>query len=186
MQRPEKRSEAGQTLFSLDSLIKSQEKYLKNMNVTVKRNSEINSEHSEVTFSPDTSFWDKEFGIFSAADIGKPSLYSRYRVEKSDSSELQYTNYFAVDPAINGTTLMSVGRDSLNRIVMIRVVQQNKNPVFHRKRNMILNFRNAPSLNHNIISGYHVEGYQKMLFRKRTDYKVNVQLKRDESVSYAP
>ena len=182
MQRPEKRSETGRTLFSLDSLVKSQEKYLKRMDVTVIRNSEINSNHNEITFSPDTSFWDKELGIFSSADIGKPSLYSRYRIEKSDSTGLMYTNYIAIDPAINGTTLMAVGRDSSDRIVRIMVLQQEKNKIFRRRRNMILNFRDDPSAGYNIISGYHVKGYQKMLLRKRTDYTVTVQLKRNGSV----
>ena len=177
MKRPEKRSDAVPTLFSLDSLVKSQEKYLKRMDVTVIRNSGINSDHNEVTFSPDTSFWNKEFGIFSSADIGKPSLYSRYKIEKSDSSGLMYTNYIAVDPAINGTTFMSVVRDSLNRIIRIKVIQQEKNLIFHRSRNMILNFKNDPTTEHNIISGYNVYGYQKMLLRKQTDYFVDVKLK---------
>ena len=176
MKQPETRSEAGKTLFSLDSLVKSQEKYLKGMDITVNRSSGINSDHNQVTFRPDTSFWNKELGIFSAADIGKPSLYGRYQVEKSDSSGLTVTNYKAIDPAINGTTFMSVARDSLNRIVRIMVVQQEKNPIFRRSRNMILNFRNAPSTGHNIISGYNVEGFQKMLLRKKTGYFVDVNL----------
>ena len=152
------------------------------MDVTVIRNSDINNEYNEVTFQADTSFWNKELGIFSAADIGKPSLFSRYRIVKSDSSGLMYTDYVAVDPAINGTMLMSVGRDSLNRIVRIKVIQKEKNLIFSRSRNMILNFSRDPATGYNIISGYRVKGYQKMSLRKRTDYKVTVQLKRNEPV----
>ena len=177
MQRPEKRSETGRTLFSLDSLVQSQEKYLKSMDVTVLRKSGINSDSDVVTFRPDTSFWKNEMSIFSAADIGKPSLYNRYRMETTDSSGLLYTNYEAIDPAINGTTLMSVGRDGSGRIVRIHVIQQEKNFIFKRRRNMNLDFSQAPLSRYNILSGYRVTGFQKMLLRKRTDYRVTVQLK---------
>jgi hypothetical protein len=182
MQRPEKRSETGKTLFSLDSLIASQEVFLKKMDVTVIRDAGVNDSHDNVSFRPDTSFWDKELGIFSAADIGKPSLYSRYRIEKSDSSGLLFTNYLTVDPEIDGTSFLSVARDSAGHTVRIEINQQEKNYIFRRKRNMILNFRNDPASGYNILSGYKVTGYQKMLLKKSVNYNLNVLLKWDDPV----
>lgn len=164
------------TLFSLDSLINKQEHYLKNRNVTIHRDSRINGKQDKVTFSPDTAFWKNELGVISSADIGKPSLYDRYKIGKSDSAGLSITEYEALDPAVNGTVLMKIGRDRAGNIVQIDVRQQDKSLIFRSGRYMNLGFEHDTISDKYILKHYRVSGFQKMILRKKVVYDLDVSL----------
>lgn len=165
-----------QRFFSLTDLISEQTRYLDNLKVTVNRQSEINGERDEVFFKADSAFWSKEFGIFSSADINKPSLLDRYKIIESDSSGLHFIKYSATEPGINGTAFLSVGRDAEGKIGEINLRVQEKNLIYHSERNMLMNFQANPLSGKNIIKDYRISGYQKIILRKKIQYEIKVSI----------
>ncbi len=176
IRKPENNALVDNNLFNLDSLITGQIQSLKKLNVTVDRESNMNGNSDKVNFKPDTAFWHKEFEIFIAADIDKPALSGMYSISRSDSAGINFVNYNSINPKIDGTSRLSIGRDSAGRIVKVIIIEQNRSLIFRGIRNMVMNLQYNKAIGKNIISGYRVFGYQKIILRKKVNYNINVSL----------
>ena len=164
--------------FSLTDVLSGQSKYLEKLNLTVNRQSEINGKREEVFFKPDSSFWNKEFKIFEAADIDKPSLWDRYRINKSDSAGLQIVNYSAINPRLGGTVFLSAVRDTEGNLLDLAIRVKDKNLIYRSERLLNMKFQPYPSAGKYLLMEYTVTGYQKIILRKKIEYAIHVTLDR--------
>ncbi len=173
-EKPKTRNNTQNVLFSLDSLFQGQVREMKGRSLGVSRISEINGRQDSVYFRPDTAFWRKEFSVITAADIGKPSLYDRYRKSETDSSGRKSMIYTALDPKINGTSYMSVSRDDSGNIFRIQIHEQEKGLIYRSSRIIVLDFRNDPGRRTVLLSRYSIRGTQKIFLRKKVNYRIRV------------
>jgi len=111
--------------------------------------------------------WAKELELFIQTDLNKPAFIQSYRVDSSSIS-VKYILKNTEKLPVKYLTISRVGENGIS----IEAFVSNENYLYQTERHLTL------SLKSNEVSGYQVEGFQKIVFGDRKIFKINGVIKR--------
>ncbi len=160
--------------FDLKGLLEEQIILLDSLRPSVKKTTYIDAVEETQSFQLDSTGWAREMEIFFEVDINDPILKDAYQIkEKSHEDSLRSVLYEA--KALDNTEIKFLEVIYLSETDIpryIRAVFAEKNALYDSRRSLKLEFQKYKDLN--ILSGYSIEGAQKMLLKDTILYKVQV------------
>jgi len=157
-----------------DSLINIQVQGLLYAKVTINKTSFINGNSDSTSFVPDSLKLANELDIFRQIDLINKPLYLRaYEIkegEKDTKSNLLIRSYTTRLPS-PVPFVKFYFTPSGRELKKIETVFHEENTLYSTKRNLILKFEDNGS---RLLSGYHVEGVQKMILSDTVSFSVDV------------
>ena len=151
--------------FDLKGLIEIQIKTLNTQKPLVQKTI-LMSGKSE-SQSVKTIDWAKELELFIQMDLNKPAFIQSYQVDSSSMSvkyELKDTEKLPV----KYLTISRVGENGLS----VEALVSNENYLYQTERHLKLSLKN------NKIDDYQIEGFQKIVFGDRKEFKINGVIRR--------
>ena len=146
--------------YDLKGLIERQIEKLKSEKSKVRKDVLVNENAENQTI--DSLDWAKELEFFTQADLNKPAFVSSYRVDSS-SMGVQYI--------LKETEKLPVKSLSINRLgeggVIIEAQISNDNYLYQTQRHLTL------SINEGQLVDYQIDGFQKVVFGKKKNFKVS-------------
>lgn len=151
--------------FDLKGLIESQIKTL-NIQKPLVQKSILIAEKSENQVVK-TIDWAKEFEFFIQADLNKPAFTQSYRVD-SLSTGVKYTLKETEKLPVKYLNITKIGAE----VIGIQALVKNENYLYETERYLKLSFKN------NQVIDYQINGYQKIIFGDKKNFKINGVIKR--------
>lgn len=174
---PAKRN-TGTELFSIDSLITAQARYLSGKKVTITKVSSINAKNDQMATTPkDTSAWRKELEIFTTLDlINKPLNRSLYKIERiQDSKSNLNIKAFSTTEKLPVRYLKIYYHQNMDRIRKIEAEYDESNALFSGSRFLSMEFSQRDDKA--VLTSYKVIGGQKMFLDDTVQYSIKTLLK---------
>ena len=157
--------------YDLKGLLDRQLVLLDSINPTAEKITVIDGNTQKQSIQLDSAGWKSEMQIFYSADINEPILKDAYEKTEEITDSLKVVNY----EAKNGknteierlTVFYNVKEDEPFRIA---AVFKEKNALYDSKRllQLFINNQTKPAL----LTGYEIEGLQKMLMKDTVFYKI--------------
>ena len=146
--------------YDLKGLVERQIEALKSEKPKVQKDISVNevAENQMV----DSLDWSKELDFFIQADLNKPAFVSSYRVDSSSMG----VRYFLKETENLPVKFLEVNRMGEDD-VEIRALVTNNNYLYDTERNLRL------SLKQGQLIDYQIDGFQKVVFGKQKNFKVN-------------
>lgn len=169
---PPTTDEAEWAAFNLTAYLQEQRQKLEAERPMVLKSVAAQGQEAEVVESPDID-WEDELAVFEQADLSRPSLQEYYtrqeQVLEDGSVAVEFTKLEDAEPQVHYLRLIMTPTGKLKQL---NARLQDKNIIFFSQRNIELT--NNPGTG--TISGYHVEGVQKMIFGDSLHYEVKANL----------
>ena len=146
--------------YDLKGLMEKQIKVLKSEKLKVQKDISVNEVAENQTV--DSLDWAKELEFFIQADLNKPAFVSSYRVDSS-SMGVKYFLKETENLPVKFLEVNRMGEDGLK----IRALVTNNNYLYDTERNLKL------SLKQGQLIDYQIDGFQKVIFGKKKNFKVN-------------
>lgn len=151
--------------FDLKGLIESQIKTLNKQKPVVQKSILI-AEKSENQVVK-TIDWAKELELFIQADLNKPAFIQSYQVDSS-STGVKYTLKETEKLPVKYLNITKVGAEGIN----IEALVNNENYLYETERHLKLSLKN------NQATDYQINGFQKIVFGDKKNFKINGVIKR--------
>lgn len=151
--------------FDLKGLIESQIKTLNKQKPVVQKSILI-AEKSENQVVK-TIDWAKELELFIQADLNKPAFIQSYQVDSS-STGVKYTLKETEKLPVKYLNITKVGTEGIN----IEALVNNENYLYETERHLKLSLKN------NQATDYQINGFQKIVFGEKKNFKINGVIKR--------
>lgn len=151
--------------FDLKGLIESQIKTLNKQKPVVQKSILI-AEKSENQVVK-TIDWAKELELFIQADLNKPAFIQSYQVDSS-STGVKYTLKETEKLPVKYLNITKVGTEGIN----IEALVNNENYLYETERHLKLSLKN------NQATDYQINGFQKIVFGDKKNFKINGVIKR--------
>lgn len=160
--------------FDLKGLLEAQILLLDSLQPSVSKVTSIDGVKESQTLHLDSAAWAKEMEIFFEADINDPILKDAYDLEKKELGDsLTLMSYEAIDKESAEIEFLKVFYSQKHDVPShITAVFTEKNSLYDSKRSLKLDFQYKNNLN--VLSGYSIDGIQKMLLKDTIHYKVRV------------
>lgn len=161
------------SLYSVDSLVKAQAKYLSENNAVLTKETSLGDMHNKVSVTPkDTSAWKKELEIFAALDIiNKPVNKDLYRIEifADDKSNLKVKS-FTTKEELPVKYLKVYYQHALNKVRKIEAQYNESNSLYESARSLTMEFQQVD--NKTVLTSYSITGGQKMFLGDSVRYNI--------------
>ncbi|MEO1055099.1 MAG: hypothetical protein AAFX87_30975 [Bacteroidota bacterium] len=163
--------------FDLQSVVDEQIALLSKANPQISKIAKIGDEEEISELTPDQSGWEKEFEIFKAANINKPSLSDVYEVttENDASSNLQILIHKpkeGMDPEVKELKVFYL--NDIENLHKIEVVYKKNNQLFESERTLSIEFEEIA--NQFMIKRYSIDGGQDMILTEAKEFSVQVEV----------
>lgn len=160
--------------FDLKGLLETQILLLDSLQPNLSKVTVIDGLEESQTLHLDSAGWAREMEIFFEADINEPILKDAYELEEKDLGDsLTLMSYEAIDKKNAEIEFLKVFYPKNEDLPShITAVFTEKNALYDSKRSLELNFKSDNDLH--VLSGYSIEGIQKMLLKDTIYYKVRV------------
>ena len=156
----EKPQATTQNYFRLREFILQQIALAEKQDWTIQKKVKLNEkEGQELESNPS---WEDEWGMFIQADINKPAFQYSYTTDTVGNRII-----YAAKPEENleiKETIVEL--DDLKEPIKIFIRTENKNILFHTKRNLYIELKDHQ------ITNYEIKGYQKIVLLNATEYLV--------------
>jgi len=163
-----------QQYFDLKGLLDEQIVLLDSLHPTLNKTTRIDGDEESLSLQLDSSGWAREMEIFFDVDINEPILRDAYlRKDENLGDSLRLESYEAKAGKNAEIEYLKIfyNRDS-DVPQRITAVFTEKNALYDSKRLLKLEFDQRRDLN--ILSGYSIEGVQKMLLKDSIYYEIEV------------
>jgi hypothetical protein len=171
----EKQKGAG--LYNVDSLIKTQIKYLISHDASIRKKAILNGIEKITTISPkDTADWEEELAIFLELDVvNKPINKTAYTVENyADNKSNLRVKCFTTTEDLPVKFLKVYYQKSMNGIRKIEAKYQETNSLYRSSRFLTMEFENI--YNKMVLTSYAIAGGQKMFLDDSVQYTVGASI----------
>jgi hypothetical protein len=168
---------AANKYFDVNGLIDYQVVLLDSISPLFLKRAVIDGKEENTQFSAnDSSAWAKELAIFKSADINKPMLVDSYTKIESEISGIKTIIYQSKYPDATQVDSLAISFASgVDNPSKIHAHIADKNALFQSAKNIELTFENVKD--QNMLSGFKIEGWQKMVAQDRSSYKIEGTLK---------
>jgi len=159
--------------YPVDSLLDNQVRELARLQATLSKTASMGQEESAAEYVPaDTTGWQKELEVFYQINsINKPVNKSSYSVENGrDESSGIHMRTFSSSEEVPVRMLKVYYRDTPLLPERIEAKVTEVNSMFKGTRNLRLDF--AQENNHIILTGYTIDGGQKMFLADSVQYNI--------------
>ena len=146
--------------YDLKGLVERQIESLKSEKPKVQKDILVNEVSENQTV--DSLDWTKELEFFIQADLNKPAFVSSYRVDSS-SMGVKYFLKETENLPVKFLEINRLGEDGIE----IKALVANNNYLYDTERNLKL------ALKQGQLIDYQIDGFQKVVFGKKKNFKVN-------------
>lgn len=161
-------------LYSIDSLVQAQAKYLSENNTTLTKVTMLGEVHDTVSVKPkDTTAWKKELEIFEALEIiNKPVNKDLYRIERfaDDKSNLS-VKAFTTKDYLPVKYLKIYYHQSPDKIRKLQAQFNESNSLYRSTRSLTMEFQQVD--NTPVLTSFSIIGSQKMFLGDSVRYKIS-------------
>lgn len=158
IEKPQART---QNYFRLREFILQQIALAEKQDWTIQKKVKLNEkEGKELESNPS---WEDEWEMFIQADINKPAFQNSYTIDTVGNRII----YAAKAEENLEIKEIVVELDDLNEPINIFIKTENKNILFHTKRNLSIELKDHQ------IANYEIRGYQKIILLNATEYSVS-------------
>lgn len=155
-------NQEGQTkkYFDLKGLIEQQIQVLQKRKPMIQKTISMaeNSENQQIK-SVD---WAKELELFTQADLNKPAFISSYTIDSS-ANGMKYVLKETEKLPVKYLTITKVG----GKTTQIEALVSNENYLYQSEKHLKLSLINEQ------LSDYQIDGFQKVVFGDKKDFKIN-------------
>lgn len=165
----EKEQKSIDTYYDIEGLVDEQLQLLDSIGPSLLKTATINGLPEKTTFTPTDSIWRKELEIFRSADINKPRLLDSYLKTEANNeggSSIIYISKFPKSTLADTIRITFVN----NLPSQIYASLRSQNTLFKSSKKLKLEFSNVH--NRQIITGYSVAGWQKMVSKDSTHFDI--------------
>ena len=160
--------------YSLDSLVNAQVQLLVNKNPRLEKVVQLNGDVEDTILQFGPEEWENEFKLFAEADINVPSFSGVYRFDQKlddPHSNLNFDRYVPIeDSKVRIRSLEIYYYQTIDQIKKIVIEEFEENELYFSSKMLELSF--ATIQDKSVISGYQIQGLQKLLTRDSVFYKI--------------
>jgi len=164
----------GSSLYSIDSLLTAQVKYLSENKAALTKETRLGDKHDKISFTPkDTLAWKKELEMFAALDvINKPVNKDLYQIESlaDDKSNLR-VKAFTAKTELPVKYLRIYYQQAPDKIRKIEAQFNESNSLYESSRSLTMEFHQVD--NKTVLTSYAIAGGQKMFLADSVQYKIS-------------
>lgn len=157
--------------FDLKSLLDQQVQEIQEQDPTLKKSAWIENKPEQKVEKKDSSEWATELSILYEADINKPDLSDSYFTEKKDNKII----YNSKDPEQTDIDYLIIYYDTDGSINKVESEFSENNSLYTTNRRLQIFFDQQPP-EQNLLTGYIIEGKQKMIMNDTIFYKIESEL----------
>lgn len=172
-ERPAPPASTGQaTIFDLTGYLQEQTARLQQEQPPVLKSVIAKGQPTE-TLQMEEMDWEKELAIFHEVDLSRPALRDFYKEERHTLPNGSTVSVFTKDPeAATPVDRLQLTVSPAQKLERLEAVVLEENMLFYSKRNISLDADPASGN----LSGYRVEGVQKLIFGDSLRYRVDANL----------
>lgn len=172
---PETRSR--EALYDIDSLIRTQIRYLKEYNTSIQKTALLNGVQNVTTIKPtDSADWDEELAIFMELDVmNKPSNKALYKIDSElDSKNNLNVKSFTATEDLPVVFLKVYYNRSLDELRKVEARYYESNALYKSTRYLTMEFEQV--YNTTLLTSYKVAGGQKMFLDDSVQYSISASI----------
>jgi hypothetical protein len=162
--------------FDFDSLVHNQVQKLSDANVKLVKKTFLNGKNDSTAFAPDTTQWKHELDAFQQLDvINKPLFKGNYQftIQQDDHSNLLVRSY-STKMKSPVPEVKFFYQDGQNKLKKIESVFNESNVLYSTSRKLTIQFEEQQGVV--MISGYRVQGFQKMILSDSVKFLIEGRL----------
>ena len=165
------------TYYRIDSVLDRQEEQLIKQNPKLAKVAKVDEKMDTVTISLDKDGWGNELEIFQDLSINKPALRDSYIKDTVESDSGRWVQYDIKEGLSDEVEIemMHLFFDNDAILKKVKTVYKENGTLYDARRQMELDFEGKPLK----LTGYTVNGYQKMILKDTTFYFVNAKIAYD-------
>ncbi|MEK6783839.1 MAG: hypothetical protein AABY93_19230 [Bacteroidota bacterium] len=160
-----------------DSLVNAQVTYLTRSKASLKKKATIGCKSDSTSIVPDSTTWSHELDVFRQLDlINRPIYRDAYIVKdrtKDSKSNLLILSYEA-PPTFTVPYLRLFYQDSPKRLKKLEALYQESNSLYNTKRILKMYFDDSKGKPY--LTGYTIDGNQKMMLSDSTHYTITAEI----------
>jgi len=162
--------------YPIDSVLMAQQKLLKEVNPQLKKTARVDQNQDTVTLRLDSAGWAQEMQIFSDITINKPALRDSYLTDTVKTDTGRWIKYSAKEKQKENVEIefLHLFFDSKDLLREVELFYKETSSLYNAKREMQLQFSDNQR-----ISGYRVNGYQKIVLKDTIQYQINATIEYD-------
>ena len=161
--------------FDVSGLLEDQYELLSTGRAALSKLAIMGDDTAVVQISPDSVRWKDELVIFERIDINKPKWRGQYQVitEEDKFSNLQVRTFITENKQAEVKYLKLYYLGEVANLRRIEAEWQENNPIYKSQRKLTLLFEDISG--DIVISGYRIDGEQKMMLQEAVSFKIEVE-----------
>lgn len=160
--------------YDIKGLIDEQLLLLDSVSPVLYKDAVINQTNEVQHYTPEDSAWIKELEVFLSADINKPMLVDSYSIEEQKLDSGTLLHYISRSPRDTAVDTLMVTLDHEKKPKQIHAYLESSNLLFASVKTLEMNFEEVN--NKHFVSGYIVEGWQKMITKDSLIFHIKAQV----------